>query len=87
MKYRIAIWAGVGLLIAACWGLFFAMASKGNPVDPIVKTLARLTCPVGIAASYFHFPISLYWVLIVNAATYAIVGLMVEMLRQKVRQA
>ena len=87
MKYRILIWAGVGFLIAGCWGLYFAMANKDNPIDPIVNTLARITCPIAIASSYFHFPISLYWVLVVNAATYALVGLMVETLRQKMHHA
>ena len=87
MKYRILICSSVGFLIAACWGLYFAMANKNNPIDPILNTLARITCPVAIASSYFHFPISLYWVFVVNAATYALVGLVVETLRQKLHQA
>jgi hypothetical protein len=81
MKYRIAIWSSVGFLIAGCWAVYFAVASKDNPIDPIVNTLAHVTCPVGIAGS--HFPISVYWVLVLNAATYALVGLIVEALRQK----
>jgi hypothetical protein len=85
MKNRIAIWAGVGFLVAGCWAVYFAIASKDNPISPIVNTLARITCP--IAAAGAHFPISVYWVLIVNAATYALVGVIVETLRQKLRQA
>ena len=87
MKYRISIWAGVGFLVAGCWGLYFAMANKDNLINPMVNALARITCPVAIASLYFHFPISLYWVLVVNAATYALVGFMVETLRQKLHHA
>ncbi|HWI67074.1 MAG TPA: hypothetical protein VNS88_01615 [Nitrospiraceae bacterium] len=85
MKHRIAIWAGVGILVAGCWALYFAMASKENPIPPIVNTLARITCPIAIAGA--HFPISVYWVVAVNAATYALVGLIVETLRQRLHQA
>jgi hypothetical protein len=81
MKYRIALWASAGFLVAGCWALYFARASKDNPIEPIVYTLIRLTCPVAIAGSYF--PVSLYWVLVANAATYALVGLMLETLRQR----
>ena len=85
MKHRIAIWAGVGFLVAGCWAVYFAIASKDNPISPIVNTLARITCP--IAAAGAHFPISVYWALIANAATYALIGVLVETLRQKLRQA
>ena len=81
MKYRIAMWAGAGLLVAGCWGLYFAWASKDVPMQPIVYALARVTCPVAIAGWYF--PLSLYLVLAANAATYALVGLIVEMLRRR----
>ena len=87
MKYRIAIWAAAGFLIAGCWGLYFAVANKNNPIDPIVNTLARTSCPVAIAGSYFHIPLSLYWVLVGNAVTYALAGLIVETLRQRLHHA
>jgi hypothetical protein len=84
MKYRIAIWAGAGFLVAGCWGLYFANADKAKPIEPLVSTLARLTQPVGaVAVSYIHSPIGLDWFLVVNAATYALVGLIVETLRPK----
>jgi hypothetical protein len=85
MKHRIAIWAGLGFLVAGCWAVYFAIASKGNPISPIVNILARITCPIATAGA--HFAISVYWVLIANAATYALVGVIVETLRQKLRQA
>jgi hypothetical protein len=81
MKYRIAMWASAGLIVAGCWGVYFERASKDNPIEPIVNTLVRLTCPVAIAGRYF--PISLYWSLVANAATFALVGLIVEILRRQ----
>ena len=51
--------------------------------DPILP-LVRLTCPIALLRFY---PIRLYWVLLANAATYALVGLIVEALRQRRNQA
>src|SRR5208337_2577689 len=42
------------------------------------------TCPIALLSSY---PIRLYWVLLANTATYALVGLVVETLRQRLRHA
>ncbi len=81
MKYRIAMWASAGLMVAGCWGVYFARANKDHPIEPIVNTLVRLTCPVAIAGRYF--PISLYSSLVANAATFALVGLIVEILRRQ----
>jgi hypothetical protein len=78
MKYRIAMWASAGFLVAACWALYFAMRSKDNPMEPIVYTLGSLTQPVVLIGSYFHFGMSFYLVILANAATYALVGLIVE---------
>jgi hypothetical protein len=85
MKYRIAMWASVGFLVAGGWALYFAWSNKDNPIPPIVSTLSRLTCPVAIAGS--HFPLSLYWVLVANVATYAVVGLIVEILRRQLNHS
>ena len=79
MKNRIAMWAGVGFLVAACWALYaFATAPLTNERMRDVWILACVTCPIILAS---HFPLSLYWVLAANAATYALVGLIVETLR------
>ena len=85
MKFRIVIWASAGFLIAASWALYFAMRSKDNPIEPIVYTLGCLTQPVVLISSYLHFGMSFYLVILANAATYALVGLIVETLRQKLR--
>ena len=65
MKYRIAIWASAGFLVAACWALYFAMRSKDNPIEPIVNTLGSLTRPVVLIGSHFHFGMSFYLVILV----------------------
>jgi hypothetical protein len=44
-----------------------------------------LTCPVAIAGR--HYAISLYEVLAANTVTYALVGLIVETLRQQLHHA
>lgn len=48
-------------------------------------TLICFTCPVAIAGR--HHPISLYEVLVANAVTYALVGLVVETLRRQLHHA
>jgi hypothetical protein len=84
VKYRIAMWVSAGLLVVACWQLYiFATAPIPISVEPIVWTLARLTCPVVFASFYFHFGVGFYSVLLANAATYALVGLIVETLRHQ----
>lgn len=85
MKYRIAIWAGAGFLIAGFWALY-ALATTPPALtsgDPTM-TLVRLTCPIALFSSY---PISVYWVLPTNAATYALVGMVVETLRRQRKHA
>jgi len=86
MKYRIAMWAGAGFLVAGFWALF-AIATFPTTSERMrdVWTLISFSCPVAIAG--MHYPISLYEVLAANAATYAMVGLIVETLRQQLHRA
>jgi hypothetical protein len=39
------------------------------------------------ASFYFHFPIGVYWAILANAATYALIGLTVEALRRQLKHA
>lgn len=84
MKYRVGGWAVVGFLVAGCWALYFLWASKENPIDPILYTFARFTCPIALLRSY---PLSVYLVLVANAATYAFVGLIAETMRRQLKHA
>ena len=86
MKYRIAIWATAGFLVAALWALFaFATFPATSERLRDVWTLVCLTCPVAIAGT--HYPISLDETLAANAVTYALVGLIVETLRNQLHHA
>jgi hypothetical protein len=85
VKYRIAKWAAAGLLVASGWAFYFLVASRGHALEPIVSTLVRLTCPVAILGS--HYAVSVYSALVANAATYAVVGLVVETLWRRLRDS
>jgi len=89
MTRRILLWAGAGFLVAGCWALYASATfpSPITPAQPIVWTLVNLTCPIVFAGFHFHFGVSLYWVLFSNAAAYALVGLIVETLRQQLSHA
>ena len=85
MKYRIAIWAAAGFLVASGWAIYFFFANKEVAIKPMVSTLARLTCPIAIVGS--NYPVSIYLALAANVATYALVGLAVEILRRQLKHA
>jgi hypothetical protein len=80
MRYRIAMWALAGFLVAAFWALF-AIATFPSTSERMrdVWVLISLTCPIAIAG--LHHPISLYVTLAVNALSYALIGLFVERIR------
>jgi hypothetical protein len=82
MKLRIAIWTGVGALVVVLWTLYIS-ATSPTPLGN-VWTLAYLTCPIALAR---HYALSFYLVLLINAATYALVGTVVETIRRHSRPA
>ncbi len=77
MKLRIAIWSGVGALVVVFWTLYIS-ATSPTPLGT-VRTLAYLTCPIALAG---HYTLSFYFVLFMNAATYALAGVVVETMRR-----
>lgn len=81
MKLRIAIWAGVGALVVILWTLYISATSA--TLHGIAWVLACLTCPIVLAG---HYPLSFYFVLLVNAVTYALAGAVVEIIRRTYRQ-
>jgi hypothetical protein len=88
MRFRIAIWAAAGFLVAGFWALyFFPTASDIIANQPAMWTLARVSCPTMFASVYFGFAISVYWTLLANAITYALIGATVEALRHKLQPA
>jgi hypothetical protein len=74
MKYRIAVWATVGFLVAGFWAVF-AFASTIEQVREI-WLIVSLTCPISIIGR--HHAISLYEALAANTITYALIGLIAE---------
>ena len=85
MKSRVATWATVGFLVAGGWVIYtFVMPPESLGVslrEPLVRAMLYLSCPVSYAGRYY--PMKFWWVLLLNAATYAVVGLLLEMLRPK----
>jgi len=89
MKFRIAMWAVAGFLVAGSWALysFSTFPSPMSRAEPVVWNLALLTQPIAFASFHFHFGIGVCWVLLANAFTYGLVGLIAETVRQKLRHA
>ena len=82
MKLRIAIWTGVGALVVVLWTLYIS-ATSPTPLGN-VWTLAYLTCPIALA---HHYALSFYFVLLINTATYALIGTVVETVRRHYKPA
>ena len=82
MRLRIAIWAGIGALLVVAWNLYICETSP-TPLGAL-WTLICLTCPIALAR---HYPLSFYSVLLMNAATYALVGTVAETIRRHYKRA
>jgi hypothetical protein len=80
MKLRIAIWAVAGGIAVLSWSLCF-MATPANDLGSL-WILVYLTCPITYLGRHYQHPVSLYSVLAVNIATYALIGTAVEILRR-----
>jgi len=85
MRYRVAMWAAAGFLVASGWAVYSLVASKSVAIEPTVSTLVRFTCPIAIVGS--HYPVSLSLALAANVATYGLVGLVVESLRRQLNRS
>ena len=58
-----------------------------TPAEPILWNMALLTQPVVLVGFRFHFSIGVYSAFLANTVTYALIGLIAETMRQKLRQA
>jgi hypothetical protein len=89
MKFRIAIWAGLGFLVAVGWAVysFSANPSPITPAKPVVWNLALLTQPIALASVHYRFGVSVNWVVLANTLTYGLIGLIAETMRRKLRHA
>jgi len=88
MKYRIAMWASAGFLIAVGWAVYaFATTAPAMTFGDPMIVLVELTCPIVFVGNHFNFGISVFWSLVANAATYALLGLIVESMRRRLHPA
>lgn len=85
MKRRIAIWASVGFVIACCWVVYTFVTPAENLGaalrEPLVQAALFTSCPVAIAGRYV--PLAFWWIPPINAATYALIALIVGVLTRK----
>jgi uncharacterized membrane protein YvlD (DUF360 family) len=83
MKSRIAIWATLGALVVIAWRVYIS-ATLSNPLGRpgVGRALAYLTCPISIARQHVQ---GFYFVLVVNAITYALAAGVVETTRRYYR--
>jgi hypothetical protein len=82
MKIRIAVWALAGAIVVLAWSLCFMTIAPGRLAE--LWGLVYLTIPVSLVRYQSH-PGSLYTVMVINAATYALAGLAFEAVRRRVR--
>ncbi|MFC5864215.1 hypothetical protein ACFPT7_18060 [Acidicapsa dinghuensis] len=73
MKLRIAVWAVVGAFVVTLWSAYFMAVYPS--LHGLTLTLLCLTCPIALIR---HYPMSVYVVLLTNAATYAAAGALIE---------
>jgi hypothetical protein len=75
MKRRIAVWAGLGFVVACCWLLYVFLTPRdhlnANLSQPAVQALTSVSCPIVLAGRYFNVPLSLWTVAVADALTYA----------------
>lgn len=85
MRNRILIWAILGFLVASGWVIYTFVTPPeilgASMQNTFVEALAFTTCPITIAGRYFS--LGFWWVPPANAASYAVIGLIVEILRRK----
>ena len=82
MMRRIAMWAGAGLLVAGGWELL-AFVTYPLSMERIHQlwTLFKITCP--LVAISIRYSMAWYVALLTNTATYALIGVVIEILRPR----
>jgi hypothetical protein len=83
MKRQITVWAILGALVVVAWRVYIS-STLSNPLGAagVGRALAYLTCPIAMASQH---PQGFYFVLLANAATYALAGIVVETARRYYR--
>jgi hypothetical protein len=85
--FRLLLWTTAGFIISLDWGMYFAHADKSLPIGTSVYALAYATQPLAVAVAE-HLRrirgVSLGSVAVMNAVTYAVFGLILEVVRRSV---
>ncbi len=87
MKHKIATWAAVGFLVSGVWAILTFLTPPMTFAKPALRDLAILIQPIALVSFHFHVPMHFVEVMIANAATYGLAGLMVESLRRATHAA
>ena len=78
-------------MFVVCWWFVYVFGTLPIPrisTNPVfLWNLIQLTCPIAFIDSHFHLGLPVYEVMLANAATYAVLGLIVEIMRRKPGQA
>ena len=83
MKRRVALWSLVGFAVACGWAAYALAVSPDSPWNHgALWTIAEITCPVAVLGKFVA--LKYYAVFAINAATYAALGLVVELVRRSV---
>lgn len=94
MLRRVGLWALCGCAVALIWPLVFYTFGPGNGEYPsqgaILQYLGHtallpVTIPSSLLGRHYHYAITWYWSAVMNAATYAFIGLVVESIRLTVQ--
>ena len=78
MMRRISLWAIIGFAVACCWFLYSTVTAP-NP-NLARWTIVAVTAPASLIGR--AMPLAYYWFILLNAAIYALVGLVTEVLRR-----
>ena len=87
MKRRIAMWAAGGFIISGVWAILTFLTPPMTFANPAVRNVAILVQPIALVSFHFHVPMHFLQVMVANAATYGLAGLMVESLRRPMHAA
>lgn len=87
MLRRIGLWAGCGLAVALAWVLIFYFLGPANgqyqSQFAVLQYLSHsavlaVSCPLVLLGR--HWAITWYWSLLINALTYAMAGIVIELI-------
>jgi hypothetical protein len=75
----------VGFLVACCWVVYTFLAAPDSLNqtlrEPLVQAVLVTSCPISYAGRYF--PLAFWWIPPANAATYALIGMIVALLTHR----